>query len=182
MKRTAEQVLVEWLIVNAQLKDSDALEQLVKIYYPKLLRYSQRQLGHTESARDVVQMTLEIMCRDLYRLKDPTAFPGWIYQVLHRRGVDWIRSRQRQRRFQDQAACLMQESEAQCSNREQDLLTLERILGQLSPDAYQVIHLFYLEGLSLQEISQVLSLPVGTVKSRLFNARKQMQIRGNNDD
>lgn len=174
MKRTPEQILTEWLVLNAQLGEKDAFEQLLGIVYPKLLRFAARQLGDNEDARDVVQSTLEVVSKDLGRVKDPAAFTGWLYQILHRKGVDHIRRVTRQRRL---GKAVQAESEITDAAYETpaEKVDLDNLLAGLGGDDYQVVHLHYLEGLSVREISVALSVAEGTVKSRLFHARQQLK-------
>lgn len=182
MKRNPEQILTEWLVLNAQLGEKDAFEQLLGICYPKLLRFAARQLGDDEAARDVVQSTLEAVSRDLGRVKDPAAFIGWLYQILHRKAVDHIRQVTRQRRL---GKAVQTESEIAGAVYETpaENVDLDSLLAGLGGDGYQVVHLHYLEGLSVREISQTLALAEGTVKSRLFHARQQLRkLLGDNDE
>ena len=51
----------------------------------------------------------------------------------------------------------------------------EQMLSGLQPQLYQLVHLHYLEGFSMFEISDLLAMPVGTIKSRLHQARKLIQ-------
>ena len=175
MKRDKDHILIEWLVLGAQLGDVDAMSQLAKLMYPKLLRFAGRQLQNDDMAKEVVQNTMEIVVRDLSRIKDPATFPKWVYQVLYRKGVDYIRHNQRQRKlFRDIGA---QKNDTLGSNgEERHFIHFDDFLSRLSFDLYQVIHLHYVEDLNLNEIADVLKLPQGTVKSRLFNARKQLKI------
>lgn len=182
MKRTAEQILVEWLILNAQLGEKAAFEQLLGLFYPKLLRFAARQLGDDEAARDVVQSALEVASKDLGRVNDPAAFTGWLYQILHRKAVDHIRQITRQRRI---GRAVQAESEIVDAVYETSVenVDLDNLLARLGSDDYQVVHLHYLEGLSVREISVALAVAEGTVKSRLFHARQQLKkLMGDNDE
>lgn len=175
MKRNPDHIILEWLVLSAQLGEKQALNQLAATLYPKLLRYSTRQLGNSEAAADVVQLTLEVLCKDLDRVKDPAAFPKWIYQILHRKGVDYIRGTQSRRRWQsdhDVHTALTEAEDPPAAS----FIQFEKLLERLDPQAYQVIHLHYLEGLNLNEIAHVLKLAPGTVKSRLHSARQKLKM------
>lgn len=85
MKRDKDQILVEWLVLGAQLGDTYALSQLMRLIYPKLLRFSYRQLQDNEAVKDVVQNTLEVVVRDLSRLKTRRRFQsGCIKSCIER--------------------------------------------------------------------------------------------------
>ena len=177
MKRNSEHILTEWLVVNCQLGDADALQQLMKMWYPKLLRYAFRQLGDQQKAQDAVQNTFEVVSKNIRKIKDPGSFAKWVYQILQNKGVDIIRQKQRQDKlcneyvqFQDIHA-----TEQSVLDEGSENLEFEQLLGGLQPQLYQLVHLHYLEGFSMLEISELLAIPAGTIKSRLHQARKLIQ-------
>lgn len=172
MKRKGEHILVEWLVLGAQGGDGDALVELIKILYPKLLRYAVRQLNNEDNAKDVVQNVFEVLSKDLKKVRDPAAFMGWIYQVTHRKGADYIREKQRQRKlhehYEHEQSIDIPELEAT------DSMMLDYLLKKLDSAQYQLVHLYYLEGFSINEVANILKLPNGTIKSRLFTVRQHL--------
>lgn len=177
MKRNSEHILTEWLVVNCQLGDADALQQLMKIWYPKLLRYAYRQLGDQQKAQDAVQNTFEVVSKTIRKIKDPGSFAKWVYQILHNKGVDLIRQKQRQDRLCDEYIQCQDVHAGELSTLHDGAedFYFEQMLSGLQPQLYQLVHLHYLEGFSMLEISDLLAIPPGTVKSRLHQARKQIQ-------
>ena len=172
MKRNSEQILTEWLVLKARSGDSRAMNLLVKEWHPKLLRYSSRQIRDEEAAKDVVQDTFMTVFKGIRKLKDPAAFPRWIYQILHRRGVDYIRRRTRNRRTNDFIASVNQTLD---EDKTMEALDIQRALRDLDSDSYQVVHLHYLHGFNLRDVSRITGVPEGTVKSRLFSARNHLR-------
>lgn len=153
------------------------MNQLLKIWYPKLLRYSARQLSDSDAAKDVVQDTLVLIAKKIRKLKDPVAFPKWAYQILHRRGVDYQRSEMRRR--SREARCAQPEGTLpESANPENEVDAKQSVkvaIAELDSDSYTVVHLYYLHDLSLREIATICSIPVGTVKSRLHTARGKLK-------
>jgi RNA polymerase sigma-70 factor (ECF subfamily) len=174
MKRNSEHILTEWLVVNCQLGDSDALQQLMKIWYPKLLRYAQRQLGDQQKAQDAVQNTFEVVAKSIRTIKDPGSFAKWVYQTLQNKGVDIIRQKQRQDRLCNEYIQFQAVHGSEQADLDEDA-EFEQMLNGLQPELYQLVHLHYLEGFSMLEISELLAVPAGTIKSRLHQARKLIQ-------
>lgn len=172
MKRNSEHVLAEWLVLNAQAGKAIAMDQLLKIWYPKFVRYSTRQLGSHDAAKDVVQDAMLTVVRKIKTLNDPVAFPKWAYRILHRRGVDYQRSEIRRRNRETTEADAFTASDEDDSGE-----LLRQALNGLGEHSYNVIHLHYLHGLSLKEIAVVCGIPVGTVKSRLHAARGKIRER-----
>ncbi|MBU3001892.1 RNA polymerase sigma factor [Paraglaciecola arctica] len=184
MKRDSEHILTEWLVVNCQLGNANALEQLMKIWYPKLLRYAYRQLGDQQKAQDAVQNTFEVVSKTIRKIQDPSCFAKWVYQILQNKGVDIIRQKQRQDRLCDEYVQFQELHYA--SNLTvvagSEKMEFDQMLDGLPPQLYQLVHLHYLEGFSMLEISKMLALPTGTIKSRLHQARKSIQNKLHNSE
>ena len=177
MQRNSEYILTQWLVINCQLGDAEALQQLIKIWYPKLLRYAYRQLGDQQKAQDAVQNTFEVVSKTICRIKDPASFAKWVYQILQNKSVDIIRQKQRQNKLSDEYAHFQgtHAGEQQTVGDGSENFEFEQMLNGLEPQLYQLVHLHYLEGFSMIEIGDLLSIPAGTIKSRLHQARKLIQ-------
>ncbi len=100
MKRNTQHIVDEWLVASAQAGDEGAFSQLVQRWSPKLLGYARSQLQDVDHAQDAVQDTLIVVSKELVKLRDPTAFPKWVYLVLQRRCVDIVRLKQGQRKLE----------------------------------------------------------------------------------
>ena len=170
MQRDSEQILTEWLVLHAQSGSPEALEQLLKLWYPKLRRYASRQMRDPEAAKDVVQETLLAAAKRIRQLDDPAAFPKWLYRILQRRLVDHLRAQIRRRRYDAPAAA----ADSSAATPEAGT-PLEDALASLAAESYRIVHLHYLIGLSVKEISSLIEVPEGTVKSRLHSARAQLR-------
>ena len=177
MKRNSEHILTEWLVVNCQLGDVDALQQLMKIWYPKMLRYAYRQLGDQQKAQDAVQDTFEVVSKSIRKIKDPGCFAKWVYQILQNKSVDIIRQKKKQDKLCNEYVQFqgIEASEQLTLHDGSEDFYFEQMLSGLQPQLYQLVHLHYLEGFSMFEISDLLAMPVGTIKSRLHQARKLIQ-------
>lgn len=176
MRRDSEQVLTEWLVLHAQSGSAEALEQLLRIWYPKLLRYAAAQLRDDEAAKDVVQEALLGIAKRIRRLRDPAAFPRWAYEILQRRGIDHVRRLARSRETaRPEPDPYSGAADPETIGDMEGRVSLETALTSLGADSYQAVHLRYVIGLSLKEIASILGIPEGTVKSRLHTARAQLR-------
>jgi RNA polymerase sigma-70 factor (ECF subfamily) len=174
---TPERVFDEYLVVLSQSGSSEALDGLARRWTPRLLRYAARVLGASsddaEAARDVVQEVWLGVIRGLRGLRDPAQFPAWIYGITTRKCADVIRTRVRKRRLDADSAAGRSGQETGLTPESQiDLATAIRGLP-LTHRA--VVHLFYRDEMSLEEIASILEIPVGTVKSRLHIAREKLR-------
>lgn len=173
MERGTERIVDEYLVLAGRTGDQRALEALARRWTPKLLRYAGRLIGSADLARDVVQDTWAGAIRGLSSLDDPARFPAWIYGIAHRKAMDCLRARARQRRLSE--AYDAQSVEDSNPLHADESIDMQRAIKKLSPEHREVIALFYGADLDIDEIAEVLSIPHGTVKSRLFNARRQLR-------
>jgi RNA polymerase sigma-70 factor (ECF subfamily) len=166
MRRDSEQILTEWLVLHAQSGSAEALEQLLKLWYPKLLRYAAGRTHGRDASSDVVQETLLAAARRIRQIEDPAAFPKWLYRILERRIADHLRAEMR-RRGREPELVDVDSVAAEAG----EPASLDDALAGLARESYQVVHLHYLLGFSVKEIASLIGVPEGTVKSRLYSAR-----------
>jgi RNA polymerase sigma factor (sigma-70 family) len=174
MVRTRERIADELLVLATQARSVEAFERLASRWHPRLLRHARRLTGDADGARDAVQEAWLAIARGLGRLRDPARFGSWALRITSRRCADWIAHRQRTRqRFSeiDAAADVPTPADA----REDDLSRLREALRGLGPDQRALMAMYYVEDLSVTEVAEVLGVPVGTVKSRLFHARERLR-------
>jgi RNA polymerase sigma-70 factor, ECF subfamily len=173
---TPERALDEYLVSLSQAGSSEALDGLARRWTPRLLRYAARVLGGSDSAeaaRDVVQETWVGAIRGLRGLRDPAQFPAWIYGIATRKCTDAIRANTRRKRRDAQAAA---ESPGTVENVSSDQrIDLATAIRRLPPIHRAVVHLYYREEMSVEEIASVLGIPAGTIKSRLHHARDALK-------
>ena len=177
MDETPGRILDEYLVSLSQAGSSDALDGLARRWTPRLLRYAARVLGGSDSAeaaRDVVQETWIGVIRGLRGLRDPAQFPPWIYGIATRKCADAIRANTRRRRLNAQETADESFGPVENPTTEQQI-DLTTAIRELPPMHRAVVHLFYREELSVEEIASVLSIPTGTVKSRLHHARDALK-------
>jgi len=177
MNDEAERALDGYLITLVQGGSREAFDRLVRRWTPKLLRYATRVLGRPEVSRDIVQETWVAAIRGLKKLDDASRFAAWIYSIAHRKCIDGIRLNQRQRRLIATVGheAIVASSGEQGRPDPDDRSDLATAISQLSQEQRDVVHLFYGEDLSIDDIASVLTVPAGTVKSRLHHARESLK-------
>lgn len=162
------------LVLRIQDGDHLALTELVDRWQPRLVRQAMRLVEQAAEAEEVVQSAWLAIVRGIVRLHDPACFRRWAYRIVTNKCADWVRARQQQR---VRSGELTEEpaERPHGGDSQDDIALLRQSLRQLSSQRRAILTLFYLEGMSLEEVAQVLSLPVGTVKSRLHYARKELK-------
>ena len=145
---------------------------------PLAFRIAQGVLRNAADAEDVAQEALLKAFRSFRRLRDPQKFSAWLVRIAFRMALD--RSRSARRREQRETDWAMPEQRPLPPTTE-DLAAasefqerLERAMEELPEKLRLVLLLAAIEGYTLEEIAGMLGVPVGTVKSRLFFARKQL--------
>ncbi|MEP4890429.1 MAG: sigma-70 family RNA polymerase sigma factor [Aliiglaciecola sp.] len=173
MKRNSETILTEWLVVNIQMGDEKALDQLLRIWYPKLVGYARKLLKDEHLANDATQSALLDMCKKIKSVEDPAAFPKWMFRVLQNKCADSIKHIQKERlKISALEANLVTTSNSVETTESKPELDL----SNLDTNSYQLLYLHYFEEFSLAEISHIVGLPVGTLKSRLHGIRQKLKI------
>ena len=146
MQRDSRRVLGEYLVIAAQTGDRAASGQLARLWQPALLRHALRLTGETELARDTLQDAWIDILRGLGGLSDAAAFPAWAYRIVTRN------------------------AEALA-----DRGPLARALATLPVEQRTAMALFYIDDFTVAEIAVALSVPAGTIKTRLMHARRKMR-------
>ncbi|OQW60676.1 MAG: hypothetical protein A4S17_10360 [Proteobacteria bacterium HN_bin10] len=174
MRRGLEHALDDYLVLLAQGGSREAFARLAARWTPKLLAFAARALGTTEAAKDVVQDTWESAVRGLARLDDPARFRAWLYTIAARKCADALRGKYRHARIAE----AVQAMAADATNPERetnDRLDLAVALKCLPSEQRIAASLFFGEDMSVAEIAAITGAPAGTVKSRLFAARKALR-------
>ncbi|GIU19683.1 RNA polymerase subunit sigma-24 [Shewanella sp. MBTL60-112-B2] len=150
-----------------QSGDSNAFANLCQHFYPRAISFAVKLCGDVHLAEDAVQNALIRLAKTVNKLQDPGAINSWVFKLVRWQVQDLLKQ---QKRYQP-----MEGTEPLVRNDKFDDGDLAKALAKLPDIEGQVIHLFYLEGLSLKEIAKVLEIPQGTVKSRLFRARERLK-------
>ncbi|MBN1154054.1 sigma-70 family RNA polymerase sigma factor [candidate division KSB1 bacterium] len=170
------------LIRRSRMGDKDAFGQLVCIYMKRAYFSALGLVSSHEAALDLSQEAFVRAYRAIGKLDPERKFYTWLYQILRNLCFNYIRDRARHARpFSELDEQKMQQiadaSQDASSRVETDELhqQLRRAINLLSPLEREVIVLKDLQELSYKEIAEVLGCPVGTVMSRLYNARKALR-------
>lgn len=163
----------EWEREAANVAERQEFESLLPEAAPLAFRVARGVLRNSADAEDVAQEALLRAYRRWDRLRDPQRFRGWLVRIAFRLALDRVRSAKRRETREtlwSQTAYRASTEDLAASAEFQ--AHLEAALGQLSEKYRLVLLLSAMEGHTLEEVAVLLGLPLGTVKSRLFFARK----------
>jgi RNA polymerase sigma factor (sigma-70 family) len=175
--RRVDAVFDEALVLYAQAGRRDALERLASRWRPRHYAHARRLVASTEAAADAVQDAWLDIVRGLWRLKDPSRFAGWSYAIVTRRCQDLLRRRGRAAETR-----LDEATEPVAPTQNDGVQAVTERLAALPGDQRAAVALYYLDGFTVAEIAEALAIPVGTVKTRLFHARRTLRRALTGDD
>ena len=163
-------------MVRCQLGETDALDELVAAWHRRLWRYVRTLVPGDKMAGEAVQNIWLRILRSLPALRQPHLFPGWAYRIAYRAAMDQLRVKYAEALHEPPEDEMEGGPNAELEvERKIDVERLHVALAELPVLEWNVLSLFYLEELSLVEISGVVDAPIGTVKSRLFRARRLLR-------
>lgn len=178
------------LVKRARNGDRDAFGVLVERYQRKIFGLCFGMVRNKDDAMDLVQETFVKVFKNLDRFEGQSSFYTWTYRIATNVCIDFLRRAKRTRAVDyddaigrdedvDDAGMLLPSrlgvSPSKVLGRKELIEKLNEALGQLSPAHRQAILLREVEGLSYQEMADVMEISIGTVMSRLHHARKNMQ-------
>jgi RNA polymerase sigma-70 factor (ECF subfamily) len=182
MDTTTDEIIVE----RALTGDADAFGEIVRRWERRIFALAYGMLGREEDARDATQETFLAAFRNLRGFRGEAKVSSW----LHRIAVNQCITRQRRSRVRSESA-LDEEQEKNSTNFAVSLnlsparLTegaqvseaVRNAVNSLPLDLRQVVVMKEFEELTFREISEVLDVPLSTVKSRLYTALRQLQMK-----
>jgi RNA polymerase sigma-70 factor (ECF subfamily) len=169
-ERTADELLV----LRCQEGDADGFEELLGRWQERLWRHAWRLTGDEAAAWDVLQETWIAVARDVARLEDAAMFPGWAYRITSNKCRDWIRREVRRRRADEVYPQQVVEAQGETGDSPQ-VASLKEALARLSGEDRAILALRYEEAFDTAEIAEIIGVPPGTVKSRLYYARQRLR-------
>jgi RNA polymerase sigma-70 factor (ECF subfamily) len=176
------------LVSRTQEGDRDAFSMLVTRYQDRVVNLVYRRLNDREAALDVAQEVFIKAYRGLARFEGQSQFFTWLYRITFNETISARRKLQRRQaplsldRSGSDGERLPEPPDttyepAAAVERQDDVAMIQAAIYELDDDVGQPLILRDIEGLSYQEIAQVLQIPLGSVKSRIHRARQSLKGR-----
>ena len=179
------------LALVGQVIDGDvaAFNQLISRWDRAVYNFVYRVVGHEEDAKDLVQETVIRVYNGLGRLNDPNKFPSWLFRIAHNVCLDRLRSGKYrpvvstdalpeggvERLIDDRIDLLSQRVNPEDAVYRKELSAiLARALQSLSEEQRTAVVMREYNGYSSREIAEILGVPVGTVRSRIFHGLRNL--------
>jgi len=187
-KRTPEDLLEdEMLVERAQNGEIEAYDQLVLKHNKKIYSMVYHMTKDSDESYDLLQDIFTKGYRSIKKFQRKSTFYTWIYSIGVNMTINYLKKRKRRQTYSldDEDNGIMYNTSSPATGfradprREADLQVLQKkmneAIGKLSDHHRVVVILYDIQGLPQAEISQILGVSEGTVRSRLFYAHKQLQ-------
>jgi RNA polymerase sigma-70 factor (ECF subfamily) len=189
--RSFKQEEEELLVDRCRQGDRDSFAELMRLHQKQIYNFTYRMLGSEEEAEDLTQDIFVAAFRGIRKFRGEAKFSTWLYRIALNQTRNRIKYLVRRDFFAKQSRRLRSSEENPWENPdlladiaptpEQWTLTkslaiqVQGCLNQMAPQARQILLLRDVQGFSYEELSEMLSLNPGTVKSRLHRARAALQ-------
>ena len=176
------------LVEKARSGDTESFSALVELHQERAIHAANALVGNLEDARDLAQEAFVKAYKNLDRFESKSRFYTWLYRILANTCKDFLRKRKLRRSFSfwfgkendeemdplDRVADKSKNAEEKLENRELGF-AMQNAANTLPFRQKLVFTLRYIEGLSLEEISESMNITIGAVKANLWQAGQKMQ-------
>jgi RNA polymerase sigma-70 factor (ECF subfamily) len=171
MTDPTESVYERLLILRCQAGDGLAFAELFDRYGPRLQYYLRKLAGDALEMDDLLQEVWFDVFRALPKLADPGAFPAWLYRVARDRAFRHLR----RRRPPCEPVAAHELADRDVEFTADDVAWVHSALDRLPPEHREVLVLRFLEGMAYGDVAQVVGCALGTVKSRIYHAKRGLR-------
>lgn len=162
----------------AQNGNLSAFEEILFSYEKPILNYIYRIVGRREDAEDLTQETFLKLYKSLGTIDPENNFNAWIYKIATNTAYDWLRQKGRKKELfviDDTYSGFETIDSSATYNNIADTSDVELALKKIKPIYRTVLFLFYYEDLDYRQISDILSIPINTVKTHLHRAKQLLK-------
>jgi len=163
--------------------DSKAFDELFRQHREAAYRIAYRLLGNAEDALDVVQESFIHVLRGIGSFRGQSSFKTWLYRIVTHAALDWRRCRAVRSAASLDAESILEPAakgdrrrsptaEASAADLKE---AIDKALMNVSEKNRVALVLYAIEGMSYKEVAEALGISVGTVMSRIFNARQRLR-------
>ena len=167
-----------------QQGDQKAFAELMKRYWEPVFFMLNRMVNNKDDAEDLTIEAFGKAFKNLQQYSPQFAFSTWLFKIASNNAIDYLRKKKMENLTsldkpvgKDGGEDLSQQIKGSGLTPEENYIKkqgadrVHEIIDKLKPRYKEIVELFYLEELSVEEISKRLELPVATIKTRLFRAR-----------
>jgi len=163
------------LLARVALRDREAFRELFQLYYRRLARFLTRLTRRHDLAEEIINDTLWVVWRKASDFRRGSRVSTWIMGIAYRRGLKTLRRQQSATGGMTPFESAEEPTGDETMPAAERENWLERALEQLPVEQRMALELAYYLGYSHEEIAEIMSCPVNTVKTRMYHARQKMK-------
>ncbi|HEY7884697.1 MAG TPA: sigma-70 family RNA polymerase sigma factor [Cellvibrionaceae bacterium] len=163
------------LLAAIARKDQSAIAAFYRLYESSVYRFVLSRLNDSHAAADILNEVMMEVWKSADKFEGRSKVRTWLLGIAHFKVLDHYRARKKHEheevddQLPDESPGAQQE---QLLSAAQDARLLQQAMAKLSPEHREVLHLAFFEDLNYSEIGEIFGVPEGTVKSRIFHAKK----------
>ncbi|MDY7395470.1 RNA polymerase sigma factor [Aureibaculum sp. 2210JD6-5] len=182
-----EKIFDGLLVLQFKAGDKKAFALLVKRWHSKLCNQAFWYVKDADLAKDIVQESWSKILKKIHTLNETNNFGSWALKIVTRKSLDYLRKRNKEEfnlnQYHEQTQ-IDYDTKKYTENSDYSATSdsagnskmVIDCIKELPEQQQIVLRLFYVEEYKLHEIADILSLPKGTIKSRLFYAREKLKL------
>jgi RNA polymerase sigma-70 factor (ECF subfamily) len=163
------------LVLDYQSGNTMALQILVKHWHKTFCEKAYWLVKDADLAKDIAQDSWGTIITKISHLENPESFGSWAMRIVYTKSLDCIKNNKKSLKHLE--TYKYEQDTIEIEKTDTNIIKEELLISikQLPENQQVVIGLFYVQDYSLKEISDLLNIQVGTVKSRLFHAREKLK-------
>lgn len=164
------------LVKAFQSGDKFALTKLIERWHVTFCKKAYWIVKDAELSKDIAQDSWQVIMAKISELNDVSSFGSWSLRIVYNKSLDALKKKAKERKYKEDL--FYEQIKAIDDQNDDELLKakLLKAIKELSAQQQVVVKLFYTESYSLNEISEILNISVGTAKSRLFHSREKLKL------
>lgn len=162
-----------------KMGDLKAFEAIFSLYEKAIYGYIFSMVGHKENAEDLTQEVFLKLYKNAARIDLENNFKNWLYKIATNTVYDWLRKKRRGTEMfiiDDEENSFETIDDNSPYINIEDASDLEAALNKIKPNYKRALQLFYYEGMSYEEIADILEIPLNTAKTHLRRAKEEVKM------
>ncbi len=165
---------IKGLIEEALAGNEKSCQKILNLYKGRIFSYVYRMVRNYHDAEDITFDTFIKCFKSLSSFDRTRSFSTWLFTIAHNVTIDFLRKNKQQYEYFDERHAAKDDFVKEYEKRKK-MEKIEKALAILSPQERELIVLFHKEEYSYKEMSEILKIPISTIKIRLHRARKKLR-------
>jgi RNA polymerase sigma-70 factor (ECF subfamily) len=167
------------ILESAKLGNLESFEKILFQYEKAIFNYLLKITGQKQDAEDLAQETFIKLYLSLEKIEADKSFKAWLYKIATNTAYDWLRRKRKQPALSN-IEDLEEKIESETSKNDLSYYTEQKEiissgLDKIEPAHRSILLLYYFQDFSYGEIADILGIPINTVKTHLYRAKRSLK-------